>query len=120
MDKKRRRSFTLRFEDEKTHELLTLLSNRLGVSMNRLAETMIQNEIQGASFAMQEDLSHTLARLAEYRGDSRAMWRASRGRRSPTTTHWLPAWSLPRTTRTTSPRRSPLPHASDRHARPVE
>jgi hypothetical protein len=72
MDKKRRRSFTLRFEDEETHELLALLSNRMGVSMNRLAETMIQNEIQGASFALQEDLSHTLARLAEYRGDSRA------------------------------------------------
>ena len=72
MDKKRRRSFTLRFEDEETHELLTLLSKRMGVSMNRLAETMIQNEIQGASFALQEDLSHTLARLAEYRADSRA------------------------------------------------
>lgn len=72
MDKRRRRSFTLRFEDEETHELLALLSNRMGVSMNRLAETMIQNEIQGASFALQEDLSHTLARLAEYRGDSRA------------------------------------------------
>jgi len=72
MDKNRRRSFTLRFQDEETHELLALLSHRMGVSMNRLAETMIQNEIQGASFALQQDLSHTVARLAEYRADGRA------------------------------------------------
>lgn len=71
MPKTRRRSFTLRFEDAETHELLTLLSSRMGISMNRLAEAMIQNEIQAAAFALQEDLSHTLARLADYREDAR-------------------------------------------------
>ncbi|MEA2537501.1 MAG: hypothetical protein QOF11_1735 [Chloroflexota bacterium] len=72
MGKKRRRSFTLRFEDEATHELLALLSSRMGVSMNRLVETMIQSEIQSASFALEEDLTHTLGRLADYRADPQA------------------------------------------------
>jgi hypothetical protein len=67
---KRRRSFTIRFEDQATHDLLALLAGRLDVSMNRLAETMIKNEIGDLALALQEDLSHTLARLAEYRGDA--------------------------------------------------
>jgi hypothetical protein len=66
---KRRRSFTLRFEDQSTHDLLALLASRLDVSMNTLAETMIKNEIGDLALALQEDLSHTLARLADYRGD---------------------------------------------------
>ncbi len=67
---KRRRSFTIRFEDQATHDLLALLAGRLNVSMNRLAETMIKNEIGDLALALQEDLSHTLARLADYQGDS--------------------------------------------------
>ncbi len=66
---RQRRSFTIRFEDEATHELLALLADRLHVSMNRLAETMIRNEIGDLALTLQEDLSHTLARLAEYRTD---------------------------------------------------
>ena len=66
---KRRRSFTIRFEDQATHDLLALLAGRLDVSMNRLAETMIKNEIGDLALALAEDLSHTLARLADYRGD---------------------------------------------------
>ena len=65
-----RRSFTIRFEDQATHDLLALLAGRLGVSMNHLAETMIKNEIGDLTLALQEDLSHTLARLAGYRGAS--------------------------------------------------
>ena len=65
----RRRSFTIRFEDQATHELLALLADRLHVSMNRLADTMIRNEIGDLALTRQEDLSHTLARLAEYRND---------------------------------------------------
>ena len=68
MDKPRRRSFTLRFEDQATHDLLALLASRLDISMNRLAETMIRNEVGDLAFALQEDISHTLARLADYRG----------------------------------------------------
>lgn len=66
----RRRSFTIRFEDQATHDLLALLASRLDVSMNRLAETMIKNEIGDLALALQEDLSHTVARLADYRGDA--------------------------------------------------
>lgn len=64
-----RRSFTIRFEDQTTHDLLALLADRLHVSMNRLAETMIRNEIGDLAITLQEDLSHTLARLADYRTD---------------------------------------------------
>jgi hypothetical protein len=64
-----RRSFTIRFDDQATHDLLALLASRLDVSMNRLAETMIKNEIGEMSLALQEDLAHTLARLADYRSD---------------------------------------------------
>lgn len=64
-----RRSFTIRFEDQATHDLLALLADRLHVSMNRLAETMIRNEIGDLAITLQEDLSHTLARLADYRSD---------------------------------------------------
>lgn len=66
---RKRRSFTIRFEDQATHDLLALLASRLDVSMNRLAETMIKNEIGEMSLALQEDLTHTLARLADYRAD---------------------------------------------------
>jgi len=64
-----RRSFTIRFEDQTTHDLLALLADRLHVSMNRLAETMIRNEIGDMAITLQEDLTHTLARLADYRSD---------------------------------------------------
>lgn len=66
---KHRRSFTIRFEDQATHDLLALLADRLHVSMNRLAETMIRNEIGDLAITLQEDLSHTLARLDDYRMD---------------------------------------------------
>lgn len=54
MDKRRRRSFTLRFENEETHELLALLSNRMGVSMNRLAEYRGESRADVARFARAE------------------------------------------------------------------
>jgi hypothetical protein len=64
-----RRAFTLRFANQETHQLLELVSARLGVSMNELAEKMIENELGIASFALQEDLTHTLSLLAAYHGD---------------------------------------------------
>lgn len=66
-----RRSFTIRFDDQETHDLLALLAGRLHVSMNSLAETMIRNQIGDLALALEEDLSHTLARLAAYRGNPR-------------------------------------------------
>jgi hypothetical protein len=68
---RRRRSFTIRFDDQETHDLLALLAARLNVSMNSLAETMIKNQIGDLALALEEDLSHTLARLAAYRGEQR-------------------------------------------------
>lgn len=67
-----RRAFTLRFENEETHRLLALISSRLGVSMNELAEKMIEAELGVASLALQEDLTHTLGLLASYQGDPEA------------------------------------------------
>lgn len=67
-----RRAFTLRFENEETHRLLALVSSRLGVSMNELAEKMIEAELEVASLALQEDLAHTLGLLASYQGDPEA------------------------------------------------
>ena len=65
---KRRRSFTIRFEDQATHALLALLASRFDVSMNSLAETIIRNGIGDLALVLEEDLAHTLARLADYRG----------------------------------------------------
>jgi len=65
----RRRSFTIRFKEQETHDLLALLASRMHVSMNSLAETMIKNQIGDLALALEDDLSQTLARLAEYRGD---------------------------------------------------
>jgi hypothetical protein len=67
-----RRAFTLRFENAKTHTLLALVSSHLGVSMNELAEKMIEAELEVASLALQEDLAHTLDLLASYQEDPEA------------------------------------------------
>ena len=67
-----RRSFTLRFEHPETHDLLSLVSVRLGVSMNQLAEQMITTELEVVSAGLQADLMHTLGLLGSYRGDPEA------------------------------------------------
>ena len=67
-----RRAFTLRFDNANTHTLLALISSRLGVSMNELAEKMIEAELEVASLALQEDLAHTLGLLASYQDDPEA------------------------------------------------
>ena len=67
-----RRSFTLRFEHPETHDLLSLVSDRLGVSMNQLAEQMITTELEVVSAGLQADLMHTLGMLGSYRSDAEA------------------------------------------------
>jgi len=67
-----RRSFTLRFEHPETHNLLSLVSGRLGVSMNQLAEQMITTELEVVSAGLQADLMHTLGMLGSYRSDPEA------------------------------------------------
>jgi len=64
MEMQARRSFTLRFEHAETHDLLSLVSDRLGVSMNQLAEQMITAELEVVSAGLQADLMHTLGMLA--------------------------------------------------------
>jgi hypothetical protein len=67
-----RRSFTLRFENPQTHQALSLVAGRLGVSMNRLAEQMIKTELEVAGAGLEADLLHTLEMLASYRRDPEA------------------------------------------------
>lgn len=67
-----RRAFTIRFDNEETHRRLALVADSMGVSMNQLAESMIEQELDAASLALEEDLTHTLGLLAARRVDPSA------------------------------------------------
>lgn len=72
-----RRSFSLRFENEDTHQLLRILAGRLGVSMNELAEDMIERQLDHLALGLEEDLAQTMRLLRQYRGQaSHAAWAA--------------------------------------------
>lgn len=59
--------FTLRFQNERTRELLGLVAEELGVSMNQLAEQMLERELGAAALLLERDLVDTVALLREYR-----------------------------------------------------
>jgi hypothetical protein len=61
--------FTLRFHNQRNHEILGLLADRYGVSKNQLAEEMLERELQAAALLLEEDLTGTLALLGNYRRD---------------------------------------------------
>ncbi len=61
--------FTLRFEDRRAHDLLRLVANHFGTSMNALAEDMISRELQTIGLTIEQDLYGTLEQLRHYRGD---------------------------------------------------
>lgn len=61
--------FTLRFRNQKNHEILGLLADRYGVSKNQLAEEMLARELQAAALLLERDLTGTLALLRRYRRD---------------------------------------------------
>lgn len=61
--------FTLRFHNRKNHEILSLLAERFGVSKNRLAEEMLDRELQAAALLLERDLTGTLDLLKRYRRD---------------------------------------------------
>jgi hypothetical protein len=61
--------FTLRFHNRSNHEILGLLAERHGVTMNRLAEEMLERELQAAALLLEQDLAGTLALLRNYRRD---------------------------------------------------
>ena len=59
--------FTLRFRNRSNHEILGLLAERYGVS--KLAEEMLERELQAAALLLERDLTGTLALLRRYRRD---------------------------------------------------
>jgi hypothetical protein len=59
--------FTLRFEHQETHELLRMVADHFGTSMNALAEDMISRELQAIGLAIEHDLYGTLNLLQRYR-----------------------------------------------------
>ena len=63
--------FTLRFHNERTHELLGLVAEQLGVSKNRLAEEMLERELQAAALLVERELDDTLRLLHDYRRTER-------------------------------------------------
>lgn len=63
--------FTLRFQNRQTHELLGLVAEQLGMSKNRLAEEMLERELEAAALLVERSLDGTLRRLRGYRRDER-------------------------------------------------
>jgi hypothetical protein len=63
---KARTKFTLRFRNPETHEILGLVADRYGVSMNRLAEDMLERELRAAALVLELDVSGTLDPLRGY------------------------------------------------------
>jgi hypothetical protein len=61
--------FTLRFQREETHDLLRMVADRFGVSMNALAEEMISRELQAIGLSIEQDLYGTLDLIHRYRGE---------------------------------------------------
>jgi len=59
--------FTLRFEHQQTHELLRVVAEHFGTSMNALAEDMISRELQAIGLTIEQDLHGTLDLLKRYR-----------------------------------------------------
>jgi hypothetical protein len=59
--------FTLRFEHQQTHELLRIVAEHFGTSMNALAEDMISRELQAIGLTIEQDLYGTLDLLQRYR-----------------------------------------------------
>jgi hypothetical protein len=63
--------FTLRFRNRQTHELLGLVADQLGMSKNRLAEQMLERELDAAALLVERDLDSTLRDLRAYRREER-------------------------------------------------
>lgn len=65
-----RSSLKVRFDDEANLRLLRILSSRLGVSMNRLAEDMIAREAHVLAAGLELDMATTLVALNGFRAPS--------------------------------------------------
>lgn len=67
-----RTAFPLRFENERTRELLRVVAERRNISMNQLAEEMIERELEVLALGLERSLSRTVELLRSYRGQGRA------------------------------------------------
>lgn len=67
-----RTAFPLRFENERTRELLRVVAERRNISMNQLAEEMIERELEVLALGLEMSLSRTVELLRAYRGKGRA------------------------------------------------
>lgn len=64
--------FTLRFHDERSHDLLGILADHFGMSKNQLAGQMLDRELQAAALLLENDLTGTLALLRTHRPEQHA------------------------------------------------
>lgn len=67
-----RATFPLRFANTRTRDLLQLVAARQGTSMNRLAEDMIERELEVLALGLEVNLTQTVELLRAYRGEGRA------------------------------------------------
>src|SRR3990167_2900142 len=67
-----RSAFPLRFENERTRDLLRVIAEQQRTSMNRLAEAMIERELGVLALGLESSLSRTMELLRSYRGEGRA------------------------------------------------
>jgi hypothetical protein len=63
--------FTLRFHDQRTHDLLGVVAKQFGVSKNSLATEMLERELETAALLVERDLDGTLQKLRSYRREER-------------------------------------------------
>lgn len=63
--------FTLRFHSQRTHDLLGVVAGQLGVSKNKLAEDMLERELEAAALLVSRDLDETLRKLRAYPREER-------------------------------------------------
>ncbi|MEX1172733.1 MAG: hypothetical protein WEG56_08990 [Chloroflexota bacterium] len=65
-------TFPLRFANQGTRDLLHLVANRQGLSMNRLVQTMVERELEVMALGLEISLTQTVELLRSYRGEGRA------------------------------------------------
>lgn len=67
-----RSSFTLRFSDPRNRSLLQVVARRQGVSMNTLAEQLLERELRHEAAILRNELEVSLRMLARYEPNSDA------------------------------------------------
>ena len=80
-------TFPLRFSNPSTRAHLRLLAEQLDMSMNRLAEDMIERELAAISLGLESEIEETLRRLRSLSAQdierSVEAWAAAEGQRDP-------------------------------------